>query len=267
MGEVPGWIEEQLQDAGWVVVESLETFDVHLGDRYANRATALHKALAGDALLSSSGKATVSNELEGEFFVGRLRKNPKPIASEERRLLLYSLDAVERHTMPTREKAPPREAAPGKRQTRPWACPACNRTWQLPLEEAHVPELSERCPECGDPPSEFTPGQIVRVLHPHAPRARLGVVDEPVQTDYYSPEDDEVMIEGGPYTGEYMVWHLSEAYGSGIPTDPDHEREVFSVLPTEPERRRALCSHLMTGVAAAPEQIQALEPEEELSGT
>ena len=49
MGEIPGWIREQLQVEGWVVVESLETFDVHLGDRYADRAAALQKALAGDA--------------------------------------------------------------------------------------------------------------------------------------------------------------------------------------------------------------------------
>lgn len=264
MGEVPGWIREQLRDAGWVVVESLETFDIHLGDRYPNRATALRKALAGEALLSSSGK-TVSNELEGEFFVGRLRQSLKPIeSSEEERLLLYSLDSVERHTMPTQEEAP-REAPPGARETRAWTCPACSRTWQLPTEEVDVPQVRERCPECGEPPSEFTPGQIVRVIRPHASRARLGVVDEPVQTDYVSPEDDEVRIEGGPYTGEYMVWHLSEAYGSGIPTDPDFEREVFSVLPADPERRRALCSHIMTGIAAAPEQIEALE--EELSGT
>ena len=75
MGEIPGWIKEQLQDEGWVVVESLETFDVHLGDRYASRATALQKALAGDALLASRGTASLSRDLEGEFVVGRLRRS------------------------------------------------------------------------------------------------------------------------------------------------------------------------------------------------
>lgn len=260
MGEIPGWIKEQLQDEGWVVVESLETFDVHLGDRYASRATALQKALAGDALLASRGTASLSRDLEGEFVVGRLRRSAKPIEAEgDERLLIYSLVAVEKHTMPARESAP--EPPPGERATRSWTCPACARAWQLLAEEAALPEEQARCAACGDRPREFTPGQVVRVEQVHSSRTRLGIIDEPVQAECVL--EDESVRDVGPYTGEYMVWHLSQAYGSDAPADPDFEHKVFSHLPREPERRRALASLIMSGTAAAPEQIQALEPEEE----
>ena len=97
MGDVPGWLREQLQIEGWVVVESLETFDVHSGDRYADRAIALRKALAGDALLASSGQATLSRDVEDAFFIGRLWRSSKPLPSGERVTLVHSLDSVERH--------------------------------------------------------------------------------------------------------------------------------------------------------------------------
>lgn len=268
MGEIPGWIREQLRDEGWVVVESLETFDVHLGQRYANRAMAVHKGLIGDALLSSRGTASTSAELD-EFFTGRLRRSAEPLASGDERLLVHSLDSVERHVKPPRAEAPAQTKGPSERhETRAWTCPGCRETWHLLAEEPDIPEDAGHCPDCAEPPSEFTPGQIVRVRQRNSGRTRLGVIDEPVQADYFSPDEDEVIIDSGPYTGEYMVWHLSEAYGSSAPADPDFEREVFGNLPTEPERRRGLASQLMMGTSAEPEQIQALEPEEEaqLSG-
>lgn len=261
MGEVPGWMREQLQVEGWVVVESIETFDVHLGQWYPNRAQAVQKALAGDALLASRGKATLSREVEGEFLVGRLRRSAKPVASEADVLLVYALDSVERHVRkPTRPAPTP---TPGPRGTHRWTCPNCKETWLLPKDEPRLPEEQARCPECGEPPSEFTPGQIVRVRRTPGAPLRLGVMDEPVQTDAVDPESGEVWADDGPYTGEYMVWHLTEGYGSAAPIALEVEREIFANLPREPERRLTLASNLMTGTSARPEEIVALDPEEE----
>lgn len=264
MGEVPGWITEQLQVEGWVVVESLETFDVHLGQRYANRAVAVQKGLSGDALLASRGKAATSGDLAGEFLVGRLRRSAQPIQQAEGELVLvYSLDSVERHSRAPKEPPPaPQLAAPGPGQTHSWTCPSCKGVWLLPQGEPPLPEEEARCPECGEAPNHFSPGQIVRVRRINAAGSRLGVIDEPIQTDYYDPQTKVVAV-GGPYTGEYMVWQLREGFGSDAPMDPDVEREIFGSLPLEPERRRRLASHLMMGISAPSERIQALDPEEE----
>lgn len=262
MGDVPGWLREQLQIEGWVVVESLETFDVHLGQRYANRAMALHKALTGDALLSSRGKASTSRDIEGEFIIGRLRRSAQPLPSEGDVVLLYALDSIERHTRPS-TRGTPTEPARGERATRSWTCPSCKRTWQLLAEEGELPEEAARCPVCGAPPSEFAPGQIVRVRHLYGSATRLGIVEGPVQTDYFLPDVGKVVVNEGPYTGELMIWHLREGYGSDAPVSPELELAVFSNLPREPERRRALAAHLMMGIAAGPDQVRALEPEEQ----
>jgi len=261
VGEIPAWIREQLHVEGWVVVESLETFDVHLGQRFANRAMALQKAFAGDALLASRGKATTSGELEGEFLTGRIRRSAEPITAEGETLLVYSLDSVERHQRPARTAPAERPTSPGA--TRPWTCPGCDRTWQLVAEEPEIPQDRARCPECGEPPTQFAPGQVVRVREVHGARTRLGVVDEPVQADCYSFEEDDVVPDEGPYTGEFMVWHLDEGFGSRAPVDPDVEVEIFASLPVDPERRRILASHLMRGTSAALDQIEALPPDEE----
>jgi len=259
VGEIPGWIREQLQVEGWVVVESLETFDVHLGDRYADRAAALQKALAGDALLASRGKASLSRDLEGEFFIGKLRRSARPIESEgDERLLVYSLADSERHRMPTREGSSPDSSRSEPQETRTWTCPTCARAWEVLAVLGEFPADPSRCPDCGVPPSEFTPGQVVRVQRT---RTRLGVVDSSVRAECLLP--DGTVSDVGPFTGEYMVWHLSEAYGSRAPADPDFEQVVFSNLPQDPARRRGLASLLMAGTSADPDQIQALEPEEE----
>ena len=257
MGEIPGWIREQLQVEGWVVVESLETFDVHLGDRYADRAAALQKALAGDALLASRGKASLSRDLEGEFLIGRLRRSAKPIEEGDERLLVYSLADSERHRMPTREGPTP-DSGHSAQETRTWTCPACARAWEVLAALGEIPSDSARCPDCAAAPSEFTPGQVVRVQRT---RPRLGVVDSAVRAECLLP--DGAVSDVGPFTGEYMVWHLSEAYGSLAPADPDFEREVFRNLPQDPVRRRGLASLIMAATSAEPEQIEALEPEEE----
>ncbi len=262
MGDVPGWLREQLQVEGWVVVESLETFDVHLGQRYANRATALQKALAGDALLSSRGKAATSRDLHGEFIIGRLRRSAQAIPSESDVVLLFSLDSIERHARPERKQGAPAEPARGERATRAWTCPSCQRTWRLLAEEGELPQERARCPVCGAPPSEFSPGQLVRVRNLYGAATRLGIIEGPVRADVLS-DAGEVVTDQGPYTGELMVWHLREGYGSDAAVSPEHEQAVFSNLPREPERRRALAPHLMVGSAAAPEQLQALEPEEQ----
>jgi len=259
VGEIPGWIREQLQVEGWVVVESLETFDVHLGDRYADRAAALQKALAGDALLASRGKASLSRDLEGEFVIGKLRRSARPIESEgDERLLVYSLADAERHRMPTREGSSPDSSHSGPQETRTWTCPTCARAWEVLAVLGELPADPSRCPDCGVPPSEFTPGQVVRVQRT---RTRLGVVDSAVRAECLLP--DGTVSDVGPFTGEYMVWHLSEAYGSRAPADPDFEQVVFSNLPQDPARRRGLASLIMAGTSADPDQIEALEPEEE----
>lgn len=258
MEDFPAWVREGMRDEGWVVVESLETFDVHSGDRYADRAIALRKALAGDALLASSGQATLSRDVEGAFFIGRLWRSSKPLPSGERVTLVYSLDSVERHVKISPAEAP-QPAAVGVGRTRPWTCPACNRTWALLEEEPEVPEAAVRCPDCGEPPTGFSAGQVVHVEQGGA--QRLGVVDEPVQAVCVSGEGVEA--EAGPYTGEFMVWRLSEGYGSSAPVSPEFERDVFSSLPRDPERRRRLAAHFMTGISAGPEQLQALDADEE----
>lgn len=263
MGDIPGWLRELLQVEGWVVVESLETFDVHLGQRYASRAAAVQKGLAGDALLSSRGKAASSGDLKGEFLVGRLQRSARPLPQTEGELVLvYSLDSVEQHSRAPKGPAPTPPAAPEPGQTRAWTCPSCKGVWLLPQSEPPLPEEEARCPECGEAPNHFSPGQIVRVLRVNAAGSRLGVIDEPVQTDYFDPQTQR-LAAGGPYTGEYMVWHLREGFGSDAPMDPDVEREVFGSLPLEPERRRRLATHLMMGTSAPSGRIQALDPEEE----
>ena len=105
VSEVPGWMREQLQVEGWVVVESIETFDVHLGQRYANRAHALQKAVAGDALLSSRGKAATSADLE-QFVIGRLvrRASRRP----RRRRCFSTGSTRSSHTRPSRRRRSPR---------------------------------------------------------------------------------------------------------------------------------------------------------------
>ena len=258
MGEIPGWIREQLQVEGWVVVESLETFDVHLGDRYADRAAALQKALAGDALLASRGEASLSRDLEGEFLIGRLRRSATPIETEgDERLLVYSLADSERHRMPTREGSDlPSRSEP--QETRTWTCPTCARSWEVLAVLGEIPADPWRCSDCGVPPSDFSPGQVVRVQRT---RSRLGVVDSAVRAECLLPDGD--VSDVGPFTGEFMVWHLGAAYGSQSPADPDFERRVFRNLPQDPARRRELASLIMAGTSAEPEQIKALEPDEE----
>lgn len=258
MEDFPAWVREGLRAEGWVVVESLETFDVYSGDRYTDRATALRKAIAGDALLASSGDAALSRDVEGEFFLGRLWRSARPLPGDERVTLVYSLDSVERHVKITRDVSPGSAPRSEPSESRPWTCPACNQTWPLLAEEPEVPEEAARCPDCGEPPSGFSSGQVVRVQQGAV--SRLGVVGEPVQA---LVAEDGAAAEEGPYTGEFMVWHLSEGYGSSAPVSPEFEREVFATLPLEPERRRALAGHLMTGISAVPEQIRALDPDEE----
>lgn len=260
MSEFPGWMREQLQVEGWVVVESIETFDVHLGQRYPNRAQALQKALVGDALLSSQGKAATSGDLE-QFVIGRLVRRAAHPTAETEVLLLHWLDSIERHTRKTTTRTRP-EAAPGARETRAWTCPHCRKTWQLLAEEPDVPEDQARCPDCGEPPSEFAPGQIVRVRSRTGARSRLGIIDEPVRAGCFKLDEPNVVNDVGPYTGEYMVFHLTEGYGSQAAVTPELERAVFANLPREPARRRLLAAHLMTGVSAARDLIHALGPEE-----
>ena len=260
MGEVPGWMREQLQVEGWVAAESLETFDVHLGKRYPNRAQALQQALAGDALLSSRGKASLSRDVEGEVVIGRLRRSAQPVRSGEAELVfVYSLDSIERHPMPPKKGQPKPTPRTGPRGSRPWTCPGCKEVFLLAPEEPDVAEEQARCPECGEPPSQFTPGQIVRIRGRPAGRARLGLIDEPVQADCVDEESGEVCVHVGPYTGEYMVFHVREGT---TPVDPGFEREVFANLPREPERRHALASCLMNGTSAWPADIEPLSPEE-----
>lgn len=262
MGEVPGWMREQLEVEGWVAAESLETFTVHLGRRYPNRAQALQQALAGDALLSSRGKASLSRDVEGEVVIGRLRRSAQPVRAGEAELVfVYSLDSIEHHPMPPKKGRPKPPARTGPRGSRPWTCPGCREVFLLPPEEADVAEEQARCPECGEPPSQFTPGQIVRVRGRPAGASRLGVIDEPVQADVVNEESGEVCVNDGPYTGEYMVWHVRRGTGT-TPVDQGFEREVFANLPREPERRHALASYVMDGTSAWPADIEALSPEE-----
>ncbi|MGE0711700.1 MAG: hypothetical protein AB7N76_26635 [Planctomycetota bacterium] len=259
MSEVPGWMREQLEVEGWVAAESLETFDVHLGRRYPNRAEALQQALTGDALLSSRGRASLSREVEGEVVIGRLRRSAQPIRAGEAELMfVYALDAIERHPMPPRKGRPQPAPPAGRQGSRPWACPGCKETFLLPPEEPDLSEERARCPECGEAPSQFTAGQVVRVRGTPAGRARLGVIDGPVRTDCVDPDTGDLLAEEGPYTGEYMVWHLRET----TPVSPAAEREVFANLPREPERRRTLASNLMAGTSAWPEEIEPLGPQE-----
>ena len=147
-------------------------------------------------------------------------------------------------------------------ETRPWTCPSCKRTWNLLVEEPAVPQEKSRCPECGEPPSTFATGQVVRVREQNSARTRLGIIDEPVQAAVPVPGQTAVSDEG-PYTGEFMVWHLSHGYGSAEPVEPEFELDVFRNLPLEAARRRGLAALLMTGVSVAPELIQPLTPDEE----
>lgn len=262
MGEVPGWMREQLRVEGWVVLESMETFDVHMGQWYPNRTEALHKALAGDALLSSRGKAATSGDLE-EFLLGRLHRSAEPIRPEDKvGALLYWVDSVERHRRPKKAPRARPETAPGTRETRPWTCPNCKKTWPVLAEEPDVPEERARCPDCGEPPSQFTPGQIVRVRNRIGPGPRLGLVHEPVKAGCFKPDEPNVVHDVGPYTGEYMVLHLSEGYGSEAPVTPEAERAVFAGLHPDPALRLALGLQMMTGISAPPSRIQALSPED-----
>ncbi|MBX3465453.1 MAG: hypothetical protein KF878_00975 [Planctomycetes bacterium] len=132
------------------------------------------------------------------------------------------------------------------------------------MEEPEIPEDAARCPKCGKPPSGFAPGQVVRVRETNSSRTRLGVVDEAVQAAVPVPGDDHLVSDEGPYTGEFMVWHLSHGYGSDAPLEPAVEEEIFRNLPREAGRRLGLAAHhLMTGLSAAPELIQALTAAEE----
>lgn len=172
MGEVPGWIKEQLQVEGWVVVGSLETFDIHLGQRYANRAVARQKAMSGDALLALRGKAATSGDLKGEFVVGRLCRSEQLIQQTEGEpVLVYSLDSVKWHSRAPKEPPPgPQLAAPGPGQTHSWTFPSCKGGWLLPQGEPPLPEEEARYPDCGEAPNHFSPGQIVwlRRVNAHA---------------------------------------------------------------------------------------------------
>ncbi len=243
----------QERDEGWVVVESLEAFDPYGGDRFPSRDVALTEARAGHASLASWGHASFSRELDGAFVVGRLRSarrlNPDGSVS-----VLYTLTSHEQHAMPVR---PARPTGP----TRPWTCPACRSTWNILAEEPEVPEDAAHCPKCGKPPAGFTPGQVVRVRE--GKRSRLGIVDEAVQAAVPVPGNDHVVTDEGPFTGEFMVWHLSHGYGSDEPLEPAVEAEIFRNLPREAERRLGLAINLMTGTSAEPESIHSLTAAEE----
>lgn len=270
MAGLPEWLWNGMQSEGWIVVQSMDTFDVYGGDRFPSRDLALEQALAGGAALASLGDVSLSGEIEGEFFIGQLWRSTKPLESQRGVTLVYSLDSVERHIKLTRGASPPEPAAPAssrspdsEEETRPWSCPSCKQTWNILAEEPDIPQVKAHCPKCGKPPGGFTPGQVVRVRERNSKRTRLGVVDEPVQAAVPIPGEERLINDVGPYSGEFMVWHLSHGYGSDEPLEPEVEREIFSNFPLEPERRLGLAHHLMTGTSASPDQIQALTAEEE----
>ena len=143
-----------------------------------------------------------------------------------------------------------------------WTCPNCQRSWTLAEGEPPVPAEASRCPECGEPPSGFSQGQVVWVTELNTGRERLGVLDDPVQAGCPDPEEPGLLRDCGPFTGEFMVFHLSHGYGSADPVEPEAEREVFANLPLDSSRRLALAHHFMTGFSAPPSRIRALSPAE-----
>ena len=270
MADLPDWIWKGMRDEGWVVFQSLDAFDVYGGDRFPSREEALEEALHGDAALASDGEISLTREIQGEFFIGRLWRSAKPLESQRGPTLVYSLDSVERHVKLTRGASPP-EGSPAtakqpesEKETRPWTCPSCKTTWHILEDEPEIAEDKANCPKCGKPPTGFTPGQVVRVRE--GKRTRLGVIDDPCQASVPVPGDRYLVENKGPYTSEFLVWHLSQ--GESAPPGAAHdaaktERDIFGCLPTEPERRLKLAIHLMTGTSASPDQIQALTAEEE----
>lgn len=267
MADLPEWLWKGMRDEGWVVFQSLDTFDVYGGDRFPSREVALEEALHGDAALASDGEISLTREIEGEFFIGRLWRSTKPLESQRGATLVYSIDSVERHVKLTRGAAHPEGSTPSserpesEEETRPWTCPACKTTWNILEEEPEIPQDKAHCPKCGKPPTGFTPGQVVRVRE--GKRTRLGVIDDPCQAAVPVPGDRYLVKDEGPYTGEFIVWHLSQERGAAPPDAAEAEREIFGCLPTEPERRLRLAVHTMTGASASPDQILALTPEEE----
>ena len=267
MADLPEWLSKGMRDEGWVVFQSLDAFDVYGGDRFPSRDDALEEALHGDAALASEGEISLTREIEGEFFIGRLWRSDKPLESQRGAMLVYSVDSVERHVKLTRGASPPEGSAPvatrpeSEKETRPWTCPGCKTTWNILEEEPEIPQDKAHCPKCGKPPTGFTPGQVVRVRE--GKRTRLGVIDDPCQAAIPVPGDKYLVEDTGPYTGEFMVWHLTRERGTAPPDAAEVEREVFGCLPTEPERRLKLAVHIMTGTSAAPDQIEGLTPEEE----
>lgn len=257
---LPGSLEgAEARSEGWIVLESLETLDVYGGDRFRSRHEALAAGLAGDASLASSGEACFTRELGGAFLLGRLW-SARRVEPDGRVMLCYELRACERHVMPVRE-APPRPTGP----TRPWTCPDCETTWQILSGEAEIPDDASHCPRCGGPPSTFTPGQVVRVREPsrRRVRTRLGIIYEAVRAAVPVPGKADEARDEGPYTGEFMVWYLSQGYGSKRPLPPEDEEEVFRGLSPDPERRLGFMSHLGFACSTAAERIQALTSAEE----
>lgn len=120
-----------------------------------------------------------------------------------------------------------------------WTCPKCDRNWVLdPLDrdedEEWPKESAEACPKCGEPPSEFTPGEIVRADTDKGPT--LGVVKEADRCCVRFPRRDMWL---GPFTGKYLILVLDagESEGRYPPETLAQEAEVFLNLPEDPMRR------------------------------
>jgi hypothetical protein len=148
-----------------------------------------------------------------------------------------------------------------------WACPECKGSWMIDGDIDSPPQDRRYCCSCGEKPCSFSPGTIVKIApEPGKAKSRpfLGVLGEPAQVEVIIPSEkaESRVRELGPYTGEYEVWFISPdsleemVAHQGPSCSPSFEKEVFSCLPVDPERRLSLVMMLWNGRDYGEENIR-----------